>query len=141
MVQHRVWWGAGKHLQVNKARRYVNREPNLYIAKEWVNYYFGIVYQVIKLFREDGVQLSDWGANIFLDDIKEGISKCLGIRWVCWAKSQANCLCLLVVDVQCRYSVWNGYTDLVKDLKDSSFKRMEKGFWGSYIPILLYSLP
>lgn len=80
MLQRRVWDGALKPPRVDKARRYVNREVAKFLAALGgsVISHPAIAYGAPELFSEDGVHLSDLGADVFLADIREGIRRCLG---------------------------------------------------------------
>lgn len=58
-----------------------------------------------ELLKDDSVHLTDWGTDIFLADIMEGIVKYLE-TWVnlSGGDNPPNCWCLLVEGAQCRYS-------------------------------------
>ncbi|XP_015268388.1 PREDICTED: dual specificity protein phosphatase 12 isoform X1 [Gekko japonicus] len=80
MLPRHVWQGVGDPRCLDRARRKVNRELRNALVGGLGQYlpHPEIRIDVVDLYREDGVLLSDKGNDIFLADLQQGLRAALG---------------------------------------------------------------
>jgi hypothetical protein len=84
ILQRRNWRGDHKvNLSIEKKRRRVNAFCRKAVVGQSLSRTLSadIDYKTKRFYREEGIHLSDIGFEMFLDTLRDGIVKCLGLEF------------------------------------------------------------